>query len=100
MIRHFCDGCEKELEHGDHERLAGEVRVGKNVILVEVISGVGSTWNSGQVCHVCILTALMALKESHPTNTAWSKQPEKVSASWSINREAVSNLAVLKRGKS
>lgn len=103
MIRYFCDGCGKELETSEHERLAGRVKVGKTEVLVEVLSGKEGTWNGGQVCHRCIIVAIMALKDAYPNVTGYSKPGSKdeprFSTGWSLNGTSETSPEVLFRGK-
>jgi|SRR6185295_1754482 len=102
MIRYFCDGCGKELENGEHERLAGRVRVGKAEVLVEVISGKEATWNEGNVCHRCIITAIMALKDAHPSVSGFARkdgEPVNYSTSWSLNGDSEKSVTALFKGK-
>ncbi len=68
-IRRYCDLCDRELYRNFvSSRVHGsgfvttELR-GENV-WVEIILGVGGTWNSGELCLVCTRTAVLAAIDS------------------------------------
>ncbi|MEN6430780.1 MAG: hypothetical protein ABFC80_08105 [Coriobacteriales bacterium] len=52
MTRWFCDRCGKELRAREHSRLCSKRIEGR--FDIEVITGVGGTWNAGLLCHDCI----------------------------------------------
>jgi len=59
MVKYFCDGCGKELAKGDDDRLKREAQINGTTISVKVMTGVGGVWNSGSVCHECVVRVVM-----------------------------------------
>lgn len=98
MVRYYCDCCGNELKNRDGERIAGRVKVGDAEVPVEVMSGLGSTWNAGHVCHRCQVTAIMALLDAYPQPMASAKAPENVTTFWTL-QGAAPRASVVKIGK-
>jgi len=55
MVKYFCDGCGKELAKGDADRVRHEAHINGTTINVQVMTGVEGVWNSGYVCHECVV---------------------------------------------
>ena len=60
MTKYFCDQCGTELGKGDHQRLCRK----DGRIVAEVSVAVDGVWNSGHVCHGCILKMFTKGKKS------------------------------------
>jgi hypothetical protein len=58
MIRRFCDGCGSELTDQRTGRIIREAVLGLHTVRVEVIVAVDGTWNAGDVCRLCVVTAV------------------------------------------
>ena len=53
--RYFCDGCGDELESGRTDRLRRHLNIEGNNFGVEVMVRFNGTWNTGLLCHACVV---------------------------------------------
>jgi hypothetical protein len=55
MIKHFCDVCGKEITRNMVSERFNENCILRNKrVQVEIVIGVGSTWNAGDLCRGCL----------------------------------------------
>lgn len=65
MIKTFCDCCEKEIARNMvSNRLMKNVKIAKATVKIEVMCGIGNTWNSGHLCSDCLHDAIHAAFEA------------------------------------
>lgn len=66
MIRRFCDACDTEIATNVvSERPRGDIQLGGVTVLVEVMSGVGTAINAGDLCRNCLALAAEAMLRGH-----------------------------------
>src|ERR1043166_6215104 len=54
MIRYFCDRCDRELTGRDN-KVSNRVAAHDGLIKVEVHVARDCTWNTGEICHRCVV---------------------------------------------
>jgi len=59
MIKYFCDICGTELSRQDQ----GRIKVRRGRVSVEIMTALDNGWNSGQICHSCIVDVVVAYGE-------------------------------------
>lgn len=59
MIKYFCDICGKELSRQNQ----GRIKVRRGRVSVEVMTALDDGWNSGHLCHDCIIDVIVAYGE-------------------------------------
>lgn len=76
-IQHYCDLCGDRMDEAELKRVRkGFVGKGGQVVHVEVMSGVGGTWNAGHLHHRCVLE-VCATGEVLPEHGEWPRHLRK-----------------------
>lgn len=54
--KYFCDRCDKEI---DAKEASHRIRRRLDSVMIEVMRGVGNTWNAGHVCDDCVIKVVV-----------------------------------------
>jgi hypothetical protein len=68
--RYYCDNCGRELRPKEGARL--KRRLGR--VAVQVIHDIDGIWNGGDVCHDCIIAAVV-VGAPFEERTPWERKP-------------------------
>jgi len=60
LIKHYCDGCNKEIDRNYiDKRLRKSLRIGNHSFVIEVMVDKDQVSNQGDICYNCLMKVIL-----------------------------------------